>query len=366
MAAVMVLVACSKQEVEPLHERNIVYTVYENSENSENSKTTTIHLNTEEEWYTLLDRFCTFAKEGSTVTFYNANRSAKGSAKKTVEYSTSDREEMKKWMAQMEDQGKTVTITYDPGTGIYHGKAYTTAPQPPMQGRTVTYVNPEFYGSVDAPIIIVTIDSINHTAYVNFDNISYWLDLHMPCGKFDNIREEDGRLILAMLESNTNPSTFDTLFIERRGGDTLLIWFSYGNLCPQDHTHGSLLVPAPQGLETWYCDQVGGIIMHIMPNAIETYPEIHLAQFCAPGVDYINCLCPLCSGYFEMVRYYTNRPGLDWELSLRVPNSYASIDSLGLSGHDLSSDTQDAMPIIIHDIREFPGCESQYVFNKIN
>ena len=37
---------------------------------------------------------------------------------------------MKRWMAQMEDEGKTVTVSYDPSSGTYHGEAYATAPHP--------------------------------------------------------------------------------------------------------------------------------------------------------------------------------------------------------------------------------------------
>ena len=123
LAFVLTLAACNKDKEELRHERDIVYTVAE--------ETTTVHLTTEAEWQALLDRFCDYAEDGSEVTFYNANhKAAKSPTKEAVTYSTTDREEMKRWMAQMEDDGKTVTVSYDPSSGTYHGEAYATAPHP--------------------------------------------------------------------------------------------------------------------------------------------------------------------------------------------------------------------------------------------
>ena len=122
LAFVLTLAACNKDKEELRHERDIVYTVAE--------ETTTVHLATEAEWQQLLDHFCDYAEGGSSVTFRNANRTATSATKETVTYSTTDREEMKRWMAQMEDEGMTVTVSYDPATGTWNGTAYATAPQP--------------------------------------------------------------------------------------------------------------------------------------------------------------------------------------------------------------------------------------------
>ena len=124
LAAVLLPVACEPDGRFSLdNERDIVYTVAE--------QTTTVHLKTEAEWQQLLDRFCDYAEGGSTVTFRNANKQSKGlAAKDATTYSTTDREAMKRWMAQMEDEGKTVTVSYDEGSGTWNGTAYATAPQP--------------------------------------------------------------------------------------------------------------------------------------------------------------------------------------------------------------------------------------------
>ena len=121
VAATLALTACNKDKEEMRHERDIVYTVDET--------TTTVHLKSEAEFDALLDRFCDYAEGGSTVTFYNANRATKSASKDAVTYSTTSREEMKAWMRRMEDEGKTVTVTYNSESGTYSGMAYATAPQ---------------------------------------------------------------------------------------------------------------------------------------------------------------------------------------------------------------------------------------------
>ena len=122
LAAVLIFAACNKDKEELRQERDIVYTVAE--------ETTAVHLTTEAEWQQLLDHFCDYAEGGSSVTFRNAKSTNKSATKEAVTYSTTDREEMKRWMAQMEDEGKTVTVSYDPSSGTYHGEAYATAPHP--------------------------------------------------------------------------------------------------------------------------------------------------------------------------------------------------------------------------------------------
>lgn len=127
LAFVLTLAACNKDKEELRHERDIVYTVAE--------KTTTAHLETEAEWQALLDRFCDWAEDGSMVTFHSERKSPKGPAtKEATTFSTTDREAMKHWMQRMEDEGKTVTITYDSSTGTYNGMAYANASQPQQAG----------------------------------------------------------------------------------------------------------------------------------------------------------------------------------------------------------------------------------------
>lgn len=356
LAAIVCFAACQPHEnnIELGNVRNIVYTVDRN--------TNSVTLQNNAEWDALLERLLDYAAEGSTVSFYNADRVAKGASKDVVEYSTTSRDEMKAWMVQMEDAGMTVTVTYDPVTGTWHGTAYTTAPQPPAGTGVATYVNPDYGSDLS---VIVTIDSLNRTAYVNYDVDNYWL--HMPCGVFHDIHEEDGRLILSVWESQNGS---DTLYIGRNHEDSLIISFAYSGICPANanHTHECFLVPAPQGLQTWYCSSPYDIILGLYPYAIDTYPEIGLAQICAPMAGNINCIAPFWTGNCEMIRYFTNRTDVDWELSLRYTynndSSYYIVDSLGVSGYP--DDSHATMPMVIHDLHQYPGCASHYMFNRIN
>ena len=121
LAAVLMLASCYKCPPEGNHV--VAYTVDKGPEQR-------VYLVDDKEWQELLDRFCNYAEEGSTVTFYNANRATKGHATKdAATFSTTDREAMKRWMAQMEDEGMTVTVTFDPNTGTWNGTAYATAQQ---------------------------------------------------------------------------------------------------------------------------------------------------------------------------------------------------------------------------------------------
>ncbi len=145
LAAVLCLSAC--EPTDKGHTRDITYTVAK--------QTTTVHLETEAEWQELLDRFCDWAEDGNEVTFYNGTQAAslrsiadklsasqksragspRTNTKDATTYSTTDREAMKRWMAQMEDEGMTVTVTYDSQTGTWNGTAYATAPQPQPGSR---------------------------------------------------------------------------------------------------------------------------------------------------------------------------------------------------------------------------------------
>ena len=370
LAAVLCcLTACEKNPESSDKQRDITYTVAPVGTQraaSAADKTVTVHLATEAEWQALLDRFCYWAEEGNTVTFYrpgtqpsrlHAGGTPAHPTKDATTFSTTDREAMKRWMAEMEDEGMTVTVTYNSNTGTWNGTAYATAPS--VGSGTATYVNSDFNGNGQGLNVIVTIDSANSTAYVNFDSENYLL--HMPCGVFHDIYEEDGRLVLLVWNN-------DTLYIGRNYEDSLMICFAYSGFCPTIHTHECYLVPAPQDLQTWYCSSPYDIILGLFPHAIETYPEIGLAQICATAATEINCVAPFWTGTCEMQRYFTDRTDVDWELSLRYTynndSSYYIVDSLGVTNYP--DNARFALPMVIHDLHQYPGCASQYVFHRIN
>jgi hypothetical protein len=157
LAAVLCcLTACEKNQESSDKQRDITYTVSPGTQASRQhaaetaAHPVTVHLETEAEWQALLDRFCDWAEEGNKVTFYNGTQAAslrsiadklsasqksragspRTNTKDATTFSTTDRGAMKRWMAQMEDEGMTVTVTFDSNTGTWNGTAYATAPQP--------------------------------------------------------------------------------------------------------------------------------------------------------------------------------------------------------------------------------------------
>lgn len=97
-----------------------------------NEQRTTI--SNDNEWDRMLDQFCDFAQAGQTVIFYDLNVQMAHSqknisgAKEVVNYTTTSREEIKVWMKQMEQAGKTVSVIYDDHTGTWKGTAYINVP----------------------------------------------------------------------------------------------------------------------------------------------------------------------------------------------------------------------------------------------
>lgn len=121
LAAVLLTTACDKESQTLPQERDIIYTV--------DAERHGAHLKTDTEWEELLDAFCNYAEEGSTVSFHNINSQPTKGARKEVTYRTTSREEIKRWMRKMENEGRTVTVTYDSAHGTWNGVAYATAPQ---------------------------------------------------------------------------------------------------------------------------------------------------------------------------------------------------------------------------------------------
>lgn len=128
---VLAFVACDDPNKKPApgvdntpKERVIVYKVGQNESRQS--------LATEGEWDALLDVLCNQAKQGSEVTFYNMkpsiyhpNKLSYGT-KASKTFSTSNQDEMKSWMKEMEKEGRTVVVTYSNGT--WNGVAYASAP----------------------------------------------------------------------------------------------------------------------------------------------------------------------------------------------------------------------------------------------
>ena len=190
VATALLSVGCTKCYWPEDTVRDITYTIAPAASAIDNATTTTIHLETEAEWQALLDRFCDYAEEGSEVTFYNANQIAtKSATKDATTYSTTDREAMKRWMAQMEDEGKTVTVTFDPNTGTWNGTAYATAPSPTPDPLPTLGCDVLTYVCDASPMwrIILSVDTANQLMFFTgmmYDSINTFVgyNLMVPDG----------------------------------------------------------------------------------------------------------------------------------------------------------------------------------------
>ncbi len=324
LAFVLTLAACNKDKEELRHERDIVYSVANQSY--------TVHLTTEAEWQALLEQFCDYAESGSTVTFRNAQSpsASKGATKETVTYSTTDREAMKRWMEQMEDEGMTVTVTYDPATGTWNGIAYSTAPS--TNAGCVTYATP---WSVDGTGVVMTFDTVNHIVYITTGTAPDQMAVHFPTGKYSYSHSGDRLLlhyyysIAAVLE--------ESLTITPAGGDTLDLTYNYQGGCYTDHTHRAQLVPTTL-YTTLHCyNEAADITLHID----RTNNTIGFGQTAVVYNDesmYTNTDRPFSQGWFNYSFMDIGDNGLLLGLhfyeNLENPNTLFEIEYLG-SNHEV-------------------------------
>lgn len=135
LMGMMGMVACHPETTEVPCEREIFYTVSDDS-GMPGFSGTTVHLNTEAEWDALLDNFCNLTREGEQVIFCGTHTSqAKGNSNGTpTSINTQNREQLKDWMKEMEKNGKTVVVSFDEGTGTWYGRAYANLA--PEEGQT--------------------------------------------------------------------------------------------------------------------------------------------------------------------------------------------------------------------------------------
>ena len=213
-------------------ERLIVYTV----EQTEIRKT----LETEGEWDVLLDMFCDQAMSGHEVTFYNMNpttyltkKDTKGT-KAAKTFSTTNRDEMKAWMKKMEEEGRTVVVTYDNGT--WSGMAYSCAPSANTSNSiigtwhfnclSVNHLNSD--GSLQGSDLYVPEDGGGSMYYTFYDNGNMTLTINGVGGTTatDNSSwtlTDDGKLDCELLPNSGNWDvnwiTHNTMIISRRGLD---------------------------------------------------------------------------------------------------------------------------------------------------
>ncbi len=320
LTTVLIFAACNKDKEELRHERDIVYTVAE--------ETTTVHLTTEAEWDALLDQFCDYAEGGSSVTFRNANRTTKSTTKEAVTYSTNNRDEMKRWMAQMEAEGKTVTVTYDSQTGTWNGTAYVNAAS--TNPDCITYATP-YPG--DAVGVIMTFDTTNRVVYITTGNLPGQTAVHFPIGKFRYFRNGDQLLLHDYYSISTS---FEVSFtITPAGGDTLDLTYNYVGNCPADntHTHRARLVPTTQ-YTTLHCCTVGSVSVTLHIDRTNYNLGFGQSAVCYGDTSmYTNPDRPFSQGRLSYALMDLGDYGYKWNFlfqeNLENPNIYFDIENPG-------------------------------------
>ena len=157
----------------------IVYTIDE-----QEGRTT---VKSESDWEILLNQFCDYAQDGKSVTFYNLSSqpsdlysgkslmgSKEGNTPTTI--TTSNREEIKAWMRKMEQEGKTVNVTYNRLTGVWSGTAYTNAPivdeETTCYNGVVEYVNMPAFDSIQLPGVVLALRINEDTTFILVRNNS--------------------------------------------------------------------------------------------------------------------------------------------------------------------------------------------------
>lgn len=342
-AATLILTACKPDPVEI--ERDITYTVDEN--------TTTVHLKTDAEFDALLDSFCDYAEGGSTVTFYNESRQDAGGpkgTKETVTFSTTSREEMKAWMRRMEDDGMTVTVTYDSQTGTWNGTAYATAPQPQPSGSLLTYECDQMnvFG------YIWSFDTANHRVYIT---LHYTLQNitapDYPGGAYEYVACEEVNSPFAYWLINSMGDTAGLYNLEFVGSDTL--HFNATRLS------NPVTLVRTDNWQTYLCSDMGlDIAMHVRYDAWQL--TLAIAQMNSNAFGYVDCIWPFGIGRFALVRRGIEGDG-------DIPAYGLTLDFMSFGGNDVLEDyTIQGKPLVDEQFTITPGfssCCSEYHFQRL-
>ncbi len=310
LTAVLLTVGCTKCWWPEDTVRDITYTVAPAAATDGNSTTTTVHLTTDAEFDALLEQFCNYAESGSTVTFYNSVPSGLPARKTATTFSTTSREEMKRWMARMEDEGMTVTVTYDPATGTWNGTAYATAPQPPLpSGGLITYecdwMNVFGY--------IWSFDTVNRRVYITIHSTLQNITApDYPVGEYEYRHADEVNTPFAYWLIDQWGDTAGLYILNSIGSDTL--HFNSTRL------GDPVTLVRTDRWHTYLCSNWGlNIVMHVCGTFIEVYPEVYVGQMGVNGLERTDVIWPFGFGRFEMWRAEMTQPAMGapcWGLML--------------------------------------------------
>ena len=371
LTTMMGLGSCSKDDGKSsrFNERDIVYTVAE--------ETTSVHLTTEAEFDALLEQFCDWAEGGSTVTFYGtqalgtqASRlHAAGTAayptKEAVTYSTTSREEMKRWMAQMEDEGMTVTVTYDPATGTWNGMAYATAPQPQHDCYTGTLVevpNPQMEEGPNLPGMVMALQINDDSTLIIADHGQWFWDGYLPLSDSSAIYPGGPITLCGTLQ--TRQDYYGNTFLQLEIGEVL----PEPTPRPVPHPNGGVLTYVSDASPMWCVVLSIDTVNRLMYSTVMMYdsinPFIGYNLYVPVGISRYHYYSPADSGgttYEDKVWLYVeNDEGLDY-----LGEHYCITGSLDFSG-DFTLHYADAAPTDGYTVTEFPFVRNDDILTAVH
>ena len=366
LTAVLLTVSCTKCWWPEDTVRDITYYLSEHSDYSEYSddSTTTVHLETDAEWQELLDRFCDYAEEGSTVTFYNANRATKGvAAKNATTFSTTSRDEMKRWMAQMEDQGLTVTVTYDSETGIWNGTAYATAPQQHdcYTGLLTEVPNPQMTEGPNPPGMVMALQLNEDSTLIIADHGQWFWDGYLSQ---DSVATYPGGTMTLCGTLQTRQDYYGNTFLQLEIGEVL----PEPTPRPVPHPNGGVLTYVSDASPMWCVVLSIDTVNRLMYSTVMMYdsinPYIGYNLYVPVGISRYHYYSPADSGgttYEDKVWLYVeNDEGLDYP-----GEHYCITGSLDFSG-GFTLHYADAAPTDGYTVTDFPFVRNDEILTSVH
>lgn len=233
IAAAVSLAACHDKATngEMTMGRDIYYTVAEDPVMAVfGGEGTSVHLNTEAEWDTLLDRFCRYAEQGGQVMFCGSHRAtAQGpSSKAPSSIVTADREKLKGWMKEMEKAGRTVVVTYDEGNGTWSGVSYANlgpqdeeAAEQTLTGSIAMADIPALADMPQSGAVLALRTADGSTYIVTMQGMMFWVENPEDC-----LLPEDLQLTMTGVASSftdQDGESFTTLEVSEIDADVILM-----------------------------------------------------------------------------------------------------------------------------------------------
>ena len=189
---------------------------------------TTVHLTTEAEWDTLLDRFCDYAAAGEQVVYCSARATGKGHGQPSIAkdtpttITTANRDELKTWMKEMERAGKSVRVTYNEGNGTWSGMAYANLR--PQDDQTAARAYSGVIAFVPTPAVdnpptggrVMALQVSDDTTYmITVYGMLMWIDADAPDEALAALEGSQATFTgVAAEHDDTNGGTFLSLDLE--------------------------------------------------------------------------------------------------------------------------------------------------------